>query len=128
MILVGAQNAFVNAVSTKIEVSHIANATVPMDIWDCIIAIVATDSEIRPRRRGMLGRCATERFDLLGDVNMLSEKVFPVSEESGYWSLIIGLLLGSLVLWSPAFLLEHRFSSFRKPAVVRHGPIVRLLR
>lgn len=127
MVLVGAESSLVNAVSTKIEVSHIANATVPMNIWDRIIAIIATDGEICPRRRGILGGCTTERFDLLGDVGMLSEKVFPVSEKSGYWSLIIGLLLGSLVFWSPVFLLEHRFGSFRKLAVVRHGPTVRLL-
>lgn len=59
MILIGAKDTLINTVSAEIKVSHIADAAVPMNIWDGLVAVVAADSEVGSRRRATLRRCMT---------------------------------------------------------------------
>ena len=128
--------ALLNTLSTEIEVPVVADATMPVDVWNSFIALVATDSEGCAWNWEASTICyATHGVQPFGENGMLSEEVVTISKESGHRCLILGTLVneifflrGILLLGQGRIsLLKGSFASIRETAFFRDGPVVRLL-
>ena len=133
VVLTFTKVALLNTLSTEIEVPDVADATMPVDVWNGFIALVAADSEGCAWNWEASTSCyATHGVQPFGENGMLSEEVVTMSRESGHMCLIVGTLINEVfflrgILLGHISLLKGSFASIRETAFFRDGPAVRLL-